>query len=308
MSKHFKTQLVSLLLVLPFLFSVFNPVYSASDSSNPNSTSQNFLIRPWAVGQSISLQTKSFRDGDLSNVQTITYSIVGFEAVKGINYFWMEIERSPTAGVTTIKKIQVRQPGAIDFENVLSGDLLSGNYGVLTARRRIQKTILVESNRSSVANEYEVSPDTASQIENGSAPSETKDYTGLYLASPDESLNVPAGTFKVIKFHRNLPSLAIPNSNGKPKFSKSVKDNSQFIDAWGTAEIPIWGLAKETEQFIGSNREKITLQTELLSFNETGATPKIKSASRIVPLESQKKLSKDISGAPSKNLLGSELP
>lgn len=75
-----------------FLFALFvispfslNRIY-AQDASNP------FSIRPWAVGQTAAYQTKFYKNGGFYQDETLTYSIVGKENIKGQDYYWIEME------------------------------------------------------------------------------------------------------------------------------------------------------------------------------------------------------------------------
>jgi hypothetical protein len=273
------------------LFSASALLFSANRAVAQNS-STSFLIRPWSVGQSITLQTKTFKDNDFINAETITYSIVDQETVKGKNYFWLEIERSESNSVTITKKIEVRQPGGIDFENVLSGD-----YGVLTARRRMQQISAKGLKRPSSLSESELSSEAVSQIENGPDPSETKDLTNQFSVTADQLVTVSAGTFKTAQFHRAVFPVSVATPGSVSLSNTTVDEHSRSLDAWGTPDIPIWGLVKKTTKSQGANQEIFTCQTELLAYSESGAVSKLKGRPQLIPLryqeEIQGKISKD---------------
>jgi hypothetical protein len=263
---------------------------------------QSFLLRPWAVGQTVTLQTKNFLDDNLLSTEVITYSITGEETVKGIPYFWMEIERAESGGVTLIKKIQVRQPQAIDFENVLGND-----YSVLKARRRIQKIIIGTDKRLNSSSEFEIAADAVSQIENDPAPSETKDLSDQFSASGNQTIVVQGGSFKAFKFNRN-PFPNNPASNAKTSSSKKPGVPAPSLEAWGSPDVPIWGLVKKISKFSTLDHSAFVQETELLSYAESGAVPKIKENPHLVPLTQQKRLSQDFFQGGSGDTLGGAQP
>jgi hypothetical protein len=114
-----KLYLFNWALGLAFVvFFSIGEAFSTPDKTNTNS--QSFLVRPWVVGQSIALQTKTYQEGNLTSTETVSYSIVDQEKVNGKDFLWVEIEQTLGDGVTITKKLQVRQPEAVDFENVLS--------------------------------------------------------------------------------------------------------------------------------------------------------------------------------------------
>lgn len=251
----------SLLFLLQILF--FSPAF-AQDS-------KSFTIRPWAVGQSATYQTKTFKDGRPVNTGTTTYSVVGQETAKGKSYFWLEIEQDEQGGVTLIQKLQVREPEAIDFENYLDGGI-----GQLKPRRKIREILLPPSGplKRSSLNELEMPTAAVSEVENGPAPIWTKDLTGQYQVTPDQSIHTAGGTFKAIRFQ----------SSGQAPSN----------DAWGAPEIPIWGLVKASREISGDEGTYLQ-QTELLSFHESGAVMKITKEPRLVTLKEQEVLKQNLS-------------
>lgn len=284
MKKFVSFRIDVFLVFFAILFSFFGSAHSAENSPSPS-----FLIHPWAVGQSISLQTKNFHDGNLIQVENITYSIVAEETIGDKPYFWMEIEKAESSGVTIFKKIQVRQPGGIDFENVLGG-----NLSILKSRRRIQKVTLGSAKRHSSLSEFEISTEAVSQIENNPAPSAIEDLTGQYVVTSDQGIGVPAGSFKTSKFSR-LPPISNPTPAATPVSAPGGMSFSRSLDAWGSPEVPIWGLVKKISKTTAPDHSEFIQQTELLSYKTSGSVSKINETPKIVPLELQKKLSRNFS-------------
>jgi hypothetical protein len=194
-----------------------------------------------------------------------TYSIVDQETVKGQKYFWVEIETDNPDGNVDLRKIQVRQPQTIDFENVFGS-----NHEVLKPRRMIEGFIPAGTNKLK-SREIPIRSEAISLIENGTAPSETKDWSRFFTTNSGETVDVPAGSFVTTRyFHVFQPLVAIV-------VGKSV---TQFTNAWGSPDIPIWGLVKKNHQQWDKRAQKVTLsQTELLSYGEAGAVSKINTVS-----------------------------
>jgi hypothetical protein len=248
---------------IKFIFSSFLAVFlsfSHLSFAQTNNSNQSFLIRPWAIGQTATYQTKVFKNGNLSGAFTTTYSIVGQETVKGKNYFWLELETLTSNGNHNILKLQVRAFKAIDFENSVL------NFPRISMKRR--ELLLAGGHLS----EVKISSDVVSQVENSPDPSETKDESGKFTVSPEETVNVQAGIFNASKFRISPSSQVL----GKTPIASSTSDTeSRFTDTWGSSNIPILGVIKSTSQGIDINGQPYISQKELLSYSETGAVSKI---------------------------------
>jgi hypothetical protein len=254
-------------------------------NSNSEQVNKSFLVRPWEVGQTVTLQTKTFSDGELTNTETTSYSIVGQESINGKDYFWFEIEKSGFNKADIIQKVQVRKPEYIDFENILMGD-----YSALTPRRIIKKIIIGDNKHLSSVNEFEVSPEAVSQIDNGPSPQETQDYSDSFEATPDLSIQVPAGSFKATKFH-TLKKWPKANSQLTPTGGKSLsKKFSLESYAWGSPDVPIWGLIKKTSEGKDSSGQNFIRETELIQSQKSGAESKIKEEPRKMSLKEEQDL------------------
>lgn len=276
-SSHKKTAKIWLLVLSP-LFSL--PSLSLAQSSTPDSASssgESFHIRPWAVGQSATYQTKTFTNGRLVMTGTTTYSIVGLEVIDGKNYLWLEIEREGPGSVNMVHKLQIQQPKEIDFENVLVLGLDSSAVvnPLLIPRRRIEQITLPGAMKRSSVHEFEIKAEAVSQAENGEATSAIKDFGGFFSVTANQTVLVPAGSFKAAEFRRS-----------------KEKSPVSSIDAYGNPELPIWGLVKKTVQSKDSKQEFLQ-QTELVSYRETGAVSKIKGKPRLVSLAEQDKMKKE---------------
>ena len=250
------------LINLFFVGILFNPILVSALRAD-SLPDRSFLIRPWAVGQTVTLQTEIFENGTLTNTFKFTYSIVGSEIIGGKPYFWLERELNKQDGSGYIEKLQVRQPGVIGFDNTLGA-----NPTVLTARRRLKETIFPGVVTPPIPAEIPVSPDSVNQFDNEPAPSENEDFGKRYVPLSQENVTVPAGTFNGIKFNRDMGTINPPGYGGAV---------TQFLEAWGSPKIPIWGLVQKNLQRWNANLGKVELQqTVLLSYSETSAVSKIK--------------------------------
>lgn len=245
--------------------------------------SKNFLILPWVVGQSATYQTKTYKNNNLVHTETTTYSIVDQEEVKGNKYFWIEIDHEDSAGPTIILKLQVREPQGIDFENYLAQGV-----GLLKPRRKIVKTAFGNDKKFSTTNEFEVPADSVSQIENGPAPSATKDLSADYTIESSQTLQARGRNLKATKFHHSISTEIIPTP------SKGQKAISQFADSWGSPDVPIWGEVKRTTQSIDKEQNVWLQQTELIASSERGAVSKIKATPQFIPLTQKKTLQRSL--------------
>lgn len=287
---------------LSFLFLVFSisrPLFAQTDSAP---STQSFLIRPWAVGQSITLKTKTYQGGHLDNTETVTYSIVDQEGVNGKDYFWVEIEQTLGDGVTLTRKIQVRQPGDVDFENVLSLGIEHGALrpnSLLRPRRIIQRISSGNSNkRFSTTNEFEVSPAAVSQIEEEEAPSANSDLRSRYVSTSGQSSHVQAGNFQTTKFSYSFPSI-LSTPVPTPSTGEKKTGSSESGEAWGSPDIPIWGLVKKESQFQGLDGRAYSQETELVTYAESGAASKISEKPALVGWEKEKQMMKHLPIRPS---------
>lgn len=257
----------------------FTSTNTPTPTDTPTPSSQSFLITPWAVGQSVSYEKQSFINDTLVSTQTMNYSVVGQETDNGVQYLWLELEADQPGADDFIEDIRVRQPQAIDFENVLGG-----NWSVLTADRKI-----VEDIHSSPATLQLPQPPTpfpapapqafeiqqpatiVDQVENGPAPAETQDITSLYSSTANQPVTVNAGVFTAIKYHRTFPDPGTPTPTPLPGGTPVP----QYSDDYGSSSVPIWGIVKRTTQFLDSDGAVHTVQMQLNSSSATGATPKI---------------------------------
>lgn len=237
---------------------------------------RSFLIRPWAVGQSITLQTCTYKNENLTDVVTRTYSIVGQETVKGKKYFWMEMEQAKQDGTTLIVKTQVRQPGPVDFENYIKD-----SRGLMQARRRIVQ----KGSAGSPPIEKEVSADAVSQIENAPELAKTEDLSKDFRTVQSQPLTVVAGIFKATEFYVAFASTTEASSANGSESSSQTGTVPQFIAAWGAPEIPIWGLVQKTTQRVEPDHTVVIRKTKLVSFKEKGAESKIKNSPLFEKLE-----------------------
>jgi hypothetical protein len=263
--------------IWPFVFCFFLPWLSSNRALAQNA-SQSFIVRPWAVGQFATFQTKIFSDQNLIGAETTTYSVVGLEVVDTKNYFWVEIEQAKGDGVTIVQKMQLRPPALNDFENNIETD-----FHFWAARRRIQKISLPGPVHRSSVNEFEVPPEIAGQAAEDIHGGKTKDISKQFDVTPDQTVQTEAGTFKARKFHL-LDAGSSPASAGK------TKDLSRFLDAWGTPEVPILGLVKKSTSLIGSDQTVYRQETELISYGDSGAYSKIKGNVPVISLAQQKKI------------------
>ena len=249
-------------LSLCFLFIFFFCLPAVAQTIDPNALGETFIIRPWAVGQTMTLKTNTLVKGSLVETKTITYSIVGKEKIKGVDYFWLEMDMVNPDGSSFVRKIQVRNPSGLDFENTLSS-----NKAVLSPRRKILQFVKPGESHPFPPVEIPVPASKVSQIENGPSPSEIKNYTHRYLSKPNQNVSVSAG---------NFTSLEVQHFASKPFTEANGVTFSPYVQAWGAPEIPIWGLIKEERQGWDSQKKVVVLrQIELISYNETGAVSKL---------------------------------
>ena len=238
-----------------------------------------FMVLPWAVGQTVKFETRTFDGGKQVEVETDSYSIVGKESVKGKDYFWVETEHIAPGSPTLVQKIQVRQPGPLDFGS-LSGDRRS----VLAARRKIQQVAFGGSTTAPSLNELEIPAGTVQEVENGPAPSLVGKSSGYSVVQTGEPISVTAGNFTAIELRRPLRPKVLPT----PTTSSSSAAVSQFEQKWGSSTVPIWGLVKGFEQREGPNQEPLLRETELISYSDTGANSQINGKPAFIPYKHQK--------------------
>ncbi|HTA77481.1 MAG TPA: hypothetical protein VK791_10015 [bacterium] len=271
---HYFKQLGFYLSVGLFLVSC-PPVYSAEK----NSENKSFDVRPWAVGQSITLQTKNFLNGNLQDSQTITYSVVDEEEVEGKKYFWLEIEKTKSIGATSIVKLEVRKLSRIDFENVINGYSGMGTLPFLKAKRKIQQINLKFANRTSAINEFELPAETVDAATSDTEPSAGKDLSSHYLVSNRHEISVSAGVFKSFEFDSVVTATKNTSISETGKSKRIV---------WGSPEVPILGLVKIQNEWTDSNKARHRNETELVVAKEDGGTSKIKNKPQFISLMQQR--------------------
>jgi hypothetical protein len=272
MNKYFKQ-------VVFFVF-FFSPIFSCGQVTTASSPGNSFLIRPWAVGQFATYQTKTYKDQTLVDSEITTYSIVGFEEVKGKNYFWVEVEQAKANGVTVTQKMELLQPETNDFENHILNDFRSW-----TPRRRIQKISLPGPLKRTSVNEFELPPDSVSLAEKGPFGRKLRFSNGQAGFTPEQPVKTDAGSFKATKVHMTFSPIGLESSA-----QKNQKELLGFIDVWGSPQIPILGLVKKSFQSSGSNGSAFSDEVELVAWSDRGGVSKIKGYVPFVSLEQQKKM------------------
>lgn len=257
----------------------FTPSSTPTPTNSPTPSSQSFLVSPWTVGQSASYEVKSFINNSLTSTQIVNYSIVGQETDNGNQYLWLELETDKPDNAVYIQDIKVRQPQAVDFENILNGD-----SSVLTADRQISEiipsipaTLLPPQPPTPFPTptpqifEIQQPATIVDRVENGPAPVEAQDLTSLYSSTSNQYVTVNAGVFTASEYNRTFPGPGTPTPTPLPGGTPVP----QYTDDWGTQAVPIWGIVKRTTQILGSDGTVYKTQMQLNSYGATGAAPKI---------------------------------
>jgi len=240
---------------------MFLVLFSFADSIVAKDSIGDFLIRPWTVGQTATYQTKIFHNDQLAGTLTTTYSVVGQEKIKGKNYFWLEEEHLwKETGNDSILKVQVRPFKATHFENSVE------NFPRTLVKRRMM--VLTGDGIS----ESKGSLKTLNSIENGPDPLEAPNYLSrFYRFVSKEKVTVKAGVFDAEKLRCSLSE----PSAGVLKSSSGTSGKYKITDTWGSPKIPIVGVIKSELKGFTSKGLKLRVETELLSYSDTGAVAKI---------------------------------
>lgn len=106
---------------------------------------------------------------------------------------------------------------------------------------------------------------------NDQIPEKTKSSKGKFTTTGNVSVTVQAGNFQATKFSL---SEKYPENNTPVPLSGGG-DATRSIDVWGSPKIPILGIVKRTEINHGKDNAIYKLQTELVSYSESGAVDKI---------------------------------
>ena len=261
-----------LLLFFVLVFSCFNPLAIA------DSTTQNFLLRPWAVGQTATYEIKTFDDQNSAYSRQITFSIVGKETIEGSDYFWLEISTG-NESVTKIEKLLVSPTEKINFDQLWIGD-----YTSLNPKRRIRKFDFENSRRLSTATEFEISPTPV-------ADDNTNSFETLHLINnldpiSIEKTSVPAGVFETQDVHHVGAVFNKPSASDQSDQS-STTQLIPYFDAAITDKVPIWGVTRVVFGFKSANGLLPAQEMDLISFNDSGATSQVSEKAYFIPLSKQ---------------------
>lgn len=275
---NYRLQYLGLVFVSFFTFAIF-PVLAVGQTAT-----QNFSLPAWTVGQSVTYETQTFKNGKLAIAEKNNYSVVGKEKIKGQDFYWLEIEHQDSYGPSIILKLQVQEPRCVGFE-----DYLEKGLALLTPRRKIQKLIFEKNKNFNTANEFEVPEETIARAEEVITPSLVQKTSSHYALTPAQLLRVKAGQFETVLFHQT--TLAAKTSVG------GEKSGPRFFDAWGSPKAPIWGEVKSVSQDVDSAGETVLRQTELTSFSATGAVSRIKETPRMIPASQKRRTLEDLSAS-----------
>jgi len=246
---------------LSFLSAVFfSALLSHAQGDEAQNLSSDFFIRPWSVGQTVTYQTKVYKNGSLFRTLTTIFSVTGQEIIKGKKYFWLDAENLLSEQKSTFLKFQVREMKLNDFEN----SVLKFPRN-LTKRRMLGRVM----NRLS---EHRYPADAISRAENSPDIDKVKDLSGEFVVALEEPVTVKGGVFLAEKFHHKLPS-NIPNETSTNAGSQN--DTARSSDIWGSPKVPIVGVVKNILTTFGRNGEPMTIEMELISFSETDGKSKM---------------------------------